>query len=97
MLTRDNRNFHGWAYRRKVISELECSTLHGHSLVEAEFAYATKMIKASLSNFSAWHNRSKLIPRVLDERNASAAERRQFLDDGLSLPHRPVLEFERSL
>jgi geranylgeranyl transferase type-2 subunit alpha len=84
MLTRDNRNFHGWAYRRKVISELESRKLHGKSMVEAEFDYTTKMIKSSLSNFSAWHNRSKLIPRLLDERNAGSASRRQFLDDGLS-------------
>lgn len=84
MLTRDNRNFHGWAYRRTVISELESPRLHGQSMVESEFAYTTKMIKASLSNFSAWHNRSKLIPRLLDERDASNAARRQFLDDGRS-------------
>jgi geranylgeranyl transferase type-2 subunit alpha len=53
-------------------------------MVESEFEYTTKMIRASLSNFSAWHNRSKLIPRLLEERNASDEERRQFLDDGIS-------------
>lgn len=83
MLTRDNRNFHGWGYRRRVISELESSKLGGKSMVESEFEYTTKMIKASLSNFSAWHTRSKLIPRLLDERNANHEERRQFLDDGI--------------
>jgi geranylgeranyl transferase type-2 subunit alpha len=83
MLTRDSRNFHGWGYRRKVISELESSALNGKSMVESEFEYTTKMIRASLSNFSAWHNRSKLIPRLLDERNASDDERRQFLEDGM--------------
>lgn len=82
MLTRDSRNFHGWGYRRRVISELESSKLKGKSMVESEFEYTTKMIKASLSNFSAWHSRSKLIPRLLDERNANDKERRQFLDDG---------------
>jgi geranylgeranyl transferase type-2 subunit alpha len=51
-------------------------------MVESEFEYTTKMINANLSNFSAWHNRSKLIPRLLDERNADAAKRRKFLDDG---------------
>ena len=84
MLARDSRNFHGWGYRRRVILELESSKLNGKSMVESEFEYTTKMIRASLSNFSAWHTRSKLIPRMLDERNASEAERRQFLDDGIS-------------
>jgi geranylgeranyl transferase type-2 subunit alpha len=83
MLARDNRNFHGWGYRRKVISELESSKLNGKSMVESEFEYTTKMIKASLSNFSAWHTRSQLIPRLLHERNASDEKRRQFLDDGM--------------
>ena len=83
MLTRDSRNFHGWGYRRKVVSELESSKLNGKSMVESEFEYTTKMIRASLSNFSAWHNRSKLIPRLLDERNATDNERRQFLEDGM--------------
>ena len=83
MLIRDSRNFHGWGYRRKVVSELESPKLHGKSMVESEFAYTTKMIKAQLSNFSAFHSRSKLISRLLDERNASDAARAQFLDDGL--------------
>ena len=82
MLARDNRNFHGWGYRRRVISELESSKLDGKSMVETEFEYTTKMIKASLGNFSAWHSRSKLIPKLLNKRNATDKERRQFLDDG---------------
>ncbi|KAG0646269.1 Type II geranyl-geranyltransferase subunit alpha [Hyphodiscus hymeniophilus] len=83
MLARDNRNFHGWGYRRRVTAELESSKLNGKSMVELEFIYTTKMIKASLGNFSAWHSRSKLIPRLLDERNSSDDERRQFLDDAI--------------
>jgi geranylgeranyl transferase type-2 subunit alpha len=84
MLVKDSRNFHGWGYRRKVVSELESPKLGGRSMVESEFEYTTKMIHGDkgLSNFSAWHRRSKLIPRLLDERNASDATRRQFLDDG---------------
>ncbi len=84
MLVKDSRNFHGWGYRRKVVSELESPKLGGRSMVESEFEYTTKMIHGDkgLSNFSAWHRRSKLIPRLLDERNASDETRRQFLDDG---------------
>jgi geranylgeranyl transferase type-2 subunit alpha len=84
MLVKDSRNFHGWGYRRKVVSELESPKLGGRSMVESEFEYTTKMIHGDkgLSNFSAWHRRSKLIPRLLDERNASDETRRLFLDDG---------------
>lgn len=82
MLVKDSRNFHGWNYRRIVVAELESPALEGSSMVESEFDYTTKMIKANLSNFSAWHNRSKLIPRLLDERNADDVARRKFLDDG---------------
>ena len=86
MLTLDSRNFHGWGYRRQVVSALEGqSSAMGSTTIsmnEDEFAYTTRMIESNLSNFSAWHRRSKLIPRLLDERNASHAERREFLDKG---------------
>ncbi|KAI9049685.1 hypothetical protein LZ554_005841 [Drepanopeziza brunnea f. sp. 'monogermtubi'] len=87
MLVKDSRNFHGWGYRRKVVSELESTKLNGNSMVESEFEYTTKMIHApkGLSNFSAWHSRSKLIPRLLDERNAEDRVRKQFLDDEFDL------------
>ncbi|KAF3910569.1 hypothetical protein ABW21_db0202349 [Orbilia brochopaga] len=55
------------------------------SLVEEEFAYTTAMYQKNLSNFSAWHNRSKLIPRLLDERGANFEERRTFLDGELGI------------
>lgn len=93
MLTRDSRNFHGWSYRRGVVAQLESAELHGTSMVEEEFEYTTKMVKAHLSNFSAWHYRSKLIQRLLTERGADDVERQQFLDNGLSqrpLPNHPT-------
>lgn len=86
MLSMDNRNFHGWGYRRTVVAALESNLLnaHGatHSMAEDEFKYTTRMIESNLSNFSAWHNRSKLIPRLLDERKADDTARRSFLDNG---------------
>lgn len=87
MLVKDSRNFHGWGYRREVISQLESSRLDGKSMVETEFEYTTKMIHAlnGLSNFSAWHRRSKLIPQLLIKRNSDSAARRQFLDDEFEL------------
>lgn len=82
MLTRDSRNFHGWGYRRTVVGRLESKALHGSSMAQAEFDYTTRMIGLNLSNFSAWHNRTKLIQSILDEKAATDEERRQMLDDG---------------
>jgi geranylgeranyl transferase type-2 subunit alpha len=96
MLHADSRNFHAWSYRRFVVAQIErlrSSTAEHQrappeepkSLTESEFGYTTKMIKTNLSNFSAWHNRSKLIPRLLFERAADNAQRRRLLDDELAL------------
>ena len=51
-------------------------------MTKQEFDYTTKMISSNLSNFSAWHNRSKLIPKLLTESEADHAARLKFLDDG---------------
>ncbi|WEW60841.1 Rab geranylgeranyltransferase [Emydomyces testavorans] len=91
MLSLDGRNFHGWGYRRKIVAVLESlgpetedSGAEGEKsyLTEAELNYTTKMIGTNLSNFSAWHNRSKLILKMLNERSACDDERRKMLDDG---------------
>ena len=86
MLSLDSRNFHGWGYRRTVINALEKPHFqleeNPDSLTQREFDYSTRMINTNLSNFSAWHSRSKLIPRLLDERQADDQARREFLDDG---------------
>ncbi|RBR10787.1 uncharacterized protein FIESC28_09318 [Fusarium coffeatum] len=84
MLSKDQRNFHAWGYRRFVVAKLESVDLQGKSMVEKEFEYTTKMIKSNLSNFSAWHNRSQLIPRLLQERGANPKIRAMFLDEELS-------------
>lgn len=84
MLTKDRRNFHAWGYRRNVVRHLESKALNGTSMVEFEFEFTTKMIRVDLSNFSAWHNRSKLIPRLLRERGLDDAARRKFFDQGMS-------------
>ena len=51
-------------------------------MTKQEFDYTTKMISSNLSNFSAWHNRSKLIPKLLSEMKVDHEARRNFLDDG---------------
>ena len=88
MLAIDSRNFHGWDYRRAVVSEIE--TLSASSMVESEYEYTTKMTHSNLSNFSAWHNRSRLIPHLLAHRSAGAEERRALLDAELDLVTRAL-------
>ncbi|KAL9600968.1 MAG: hypothetical protein Q9179_003021 [Wetmoreana sp. 5 TL-2023] len=94
MLSLDSRNFHGWGYRRNVIAALEELSVEADpsiaSMTENEFEYTTRMIESNLSNFSAWHRRSKLIPKLLEERNASHTERRTFLDQELELLQRAL-------
>lgn len=88
MLNLDSRNFHGWGYRHFVVETLENLTPEetGHSMAPEEFEYAKKMISTNLSNFSAWHYRTKLIQRLLNEKSASNEERKEMLDGGKSLP-----------
>ena len=90
MLNLDSRNFHGWGYRRTVTQALASDTFQSEGLVTSmtkqEFDYTTKMISSNLSNFSAWHNRSKLIPKLLSETKANHEARRKFLDDGKKGP-----------
>ena len=86
MLSLDSRNFHGWGYRRIVVEALKSQKLSSeaksNNMTEEEFAYTTKMIESNLSNFSAWHNRSKIIVKLLDEREADDVARMKFLDNG---------------
>lgn len=87
MLSLDSRNFHGWGYRRMIIVALKDHPLEvGDSpkvVAEQELHYTTRMIESNLSNFSAWHSRSKLIPEILNERKADSGERRAFFEKGV--------------
>lgn len=76
LLELDSRNFHGWHYRRYVIENMEAlarKAVEGDEkkqlLAELQidlmdFQYTTEKINQNLSNFSAWHNRSNLIPKI---------------------------------
>lgn len=98
MLSLDGRNFHGWGYRRAVVAALASITIDAddeggepeglqreQNLTEKEFEYTTKMIRGNLSNFSAWHNRSKLALKLLNDTSADDERRKKMLDDGTSL------------
>jgi geranylgeranyl transferase type-2 subunit alpha len=89
MLALDGRNFHGWGYRRIVVEKIEdiSTTSDGAapSLAQSEFDYTTKMISSNLSNFSAWHARSRLLPRLLSEQHASREARIAAYDAEIAL------------
>ncbi|KAJ3815764.1 rab-protein geranylgeranyltransferase, partial [Lentinula aff. lateritia] len=56
LLAADPRNFHAWSYRRVVLASLPVPKPE-----TSELAYTTRKIESNFSNFSAWHQRSKVL------------------------------------
>ncbi|KAI0721632.1 rab-protein geranylgeranyltransferase [Cerioporus squamosus] len=56
MLEVDPRNFHAWNYRRIVLENMPVKRTE-----ISELAYTKRKIEANFSNFSAWHQRSKVL------------------------------------
>ncbi|KAK9480887.1 hypothetical protein V1514DRAFT_317745 [Lipomyces japonicus] len=89
LLEYDARNFHGWHYRRYVVAKRtgrdeSASPGSGSSLVRDEFDYTTVKIKQNFSNFSAWHNRTKLIPKLIEQQH-NVVNGRELLRSELDL------------
>lgn len=76
LLEYDARNFHGWQYRRFVVENMEAAATAAAAddaaaaaaaaleITHREYRFTTTKINSNISNFLAWHNRTKLIPRL---------------------------------
>lgn len=62
-LEKDDRNFHVWNHRLTIFSMIrEFFPEDFREFLFKELNFTLLMVKKNLSNFSAWHYRSKLIP-----------------------------------
>ena len=52
---------HAWNYRRYILASMPVARDE-----KSELAYTTRKIEGNISNFSAWHQRSKVIGSLLD-------------------------------
>ena len=66
-LTVDSRNFHVWSYRRFIIKCMKDISKDSDIIDFEEFKFTTSMINKDISNYSAWHNRSKLIEMLFNK------------------------------
>lgn len=55
---------HAWDYRRYIIASSPSHTVSDKQSLEAELKYTKKKIESNFSNFSAWHQRTKVLPTL---------------------------------
>lgn len=63
---------HAWDYRRYVLAEMPSPRPETTELV-----YTTKKIEANFSNFSAWHQRSKILASLWAQGRINEEESRE--------------------
>ncbi|KAK5799494.1 hypothetical protein F5H01DRAFT_326295 [Linnemannia elongata] len=86
-LEMDARNFHGWDYRRYIIRQLDLKDKEEKGKVldraQSEFDFTTSKIHKNFSNYSAWHNRSTLLGKLVED--MSTEEREAIVDNEFDL------------
>lgn len=93
LLAADGRNFHAWEYRRFIVDSIEALRLAADPdksrdaelrklRCETEIAYTTQMIKKDLSNCSAWHYRSVLLPQMFLVFRTKGPSRNAYFEEG---------------
>ncbi|KAJ1735744.1 Rab geranylgeranyltransferase [Coemansia biformis] len=87
LLAVDARNYHGWNYRRFVVSRLKAAASDAapQAVDEQEFAFTTEQINKDCANHAAWHNRSKLLPAILAARDEAGRDAVLAAEDVLIL------------
>lgn len=75
LLSMDSRNFLGWQYRRFIVDNIEKDIFKTNASDSeklllylkvniTEYNFAKSKINNNISNFSAWHNLTKLVPKI---------------------------------
>ena len=85
---KDDRNFHCWNYRVKILSLISIYFQNTfQKFVEDELKFTIEKITMNFSNFSAWLYRSKLIPIYFLQHNIkwNTKEALDFFKDDLDL------------
>ena len=78
------RVVHAWGYRRYILANLP-ATFHPKRTPQDELRYTQRKIEANLSNFSAWHCRTKILGEAWEamgrEEVESAKDEGKFGED----------------
>lgn len=77
LLQMDARNFHGWHYRRILVTKIEERT--GQSRDKEELQYAVDNTNKNISNYSAWHHKATLIPKMFEKNEIK--DKKKFIQD----------------
>lgn len=88
---RNSKKVHAWNYRRYVLASMPVQRPD-----TAELAYTGRKISASFSNFSAWHQRSKIYSSLWNSGQLDSIKAREQGSDlyWYFFSYSPVEEFE---